>query len=142
MRTEARELAFKLIFERLFVKENYTFDEEFFAVLKKEEDRNFAKDLILKFEANRSEIEGVVNSKLIGYSLDRVYKVDLALLYLAVTEIKYIQTPFQIVINEVVNFSKQFSTEKSSRFINGVLSAIVKDQNDWSNNRFKTKHIH
>ncbi|MBE7073807.1 MAG: transcription antitermination factor NusB [Clostridiales bacterium] len=130
MRTEARELAFKLIFERLFVKENYTFDEEFFAVLKKEEDRNFAKDLILKFEANRSEIEGVVNSKLIGYSLDRVYKVDLALLYLAVTEIKYIQTPFQIVINEVVNFSKQFSTEKSSRFINGVLSAIVKDQND------------
>jgi len=130
MRTEARELAFKLIFERLFVKENYTDDEEFVVVLKKEEDRNFAKDLILKFEANRSEIEGVVNSKLIGYSLDRVYKVDLALLYLAVTEIKYIQTPFQIVINEVVNFSKQFSTEKSSRFINGVLSAIVKDQND------------
>ena len=47
MRTTARELAFKLIFERLFVKENYTFDEEFFAALNKEEDKNFAKDLVL-----------------------------------------------------------------------------------------------
>ena len=62
----------------------------------------------------------------LGYSLDRVYKVDLALIYLAVSEIKYLDTPHQIVINEVVNLAKQFSTEKSSRFINGVLSAIVK----------------
>lgn len=130
MRTEARELAFKLIFERLFVKENYTFDEEFFAVLKKEEDKIFAKDLIINFEQNRIAIEEQVKSKLVGYSLDRVYKVDLALIYLAITEINFIKTPFQIVINEVVELSKQFSTEKSSRFINGVLSSIVKDKND------------
>lgn len=136
MRTEARELAFKLIFERLFVKENYTFDEEFFAVLKKEEDKIFAKDLIINFEQNRIAIEEQVKSKLVGYSLDRVYKVDLALIYLAITEINFIKTPFQIVINEVVELSKQFSTEKSSRFINGVLSSIVKDKNDWRNSSF------
>ncbi|MBQ8908911.1 MAG: transcription antitermination factor NusB [Clostridia bacterium] len=126
MRTAARELAFKLIFERLFVKENYTFDEEFFAVLEKEEDKTFAKDLVVNFEQNRASIEETVKEKLIGYSLDRVYKVDLALIYLAVTEIKHLNTPHQIVINEVVELSKQFSTEKSSRFVNGVLSAIVK----------------
>ncbi|MBQ8444195.1 MAG: transcription antitermination factor NusB [Clostridia bacterium] len=126
MRTGARELAFKLIFERLFVKESYTFDEEFFASLTKEDDKNFAKELVIRFEENRQEIEETVSSKLVGYSLDRVYKVDLALIYLAVTEIKYIQTPHQVVINEVVELSKQFSTEKSSRFINGVLSAIIK----------------
>ena len=130
MRTQAREIAFKLIFERLFVKENYTFDEEFFADIKKEENKEFAKSLVLNFEQHRQEIEKVVESKLIGYSLDRVYKVDLALIYLAVAEINYIKTPHKIVINEVVEIAKQFSTEKSSKFINGVLSAIVKGNND------------
>ncbi|MBO5394395.1 MAG: transcription antitermination factor NusB [Clostridia bacterium] len=130
MRTQARELAFKLIFERLFVKENYSFDEEFFAVIKKEEDREFSKQLVTSFENNREEVEQLVSSKLIGYSLDRVYKIDLALLYLAVTEINYLQTPHQVVVNEVVELSKQFSTEKSSRFINGVLAAIIKGKND------------
>lgn len=126
MRTQARELAFKLIFERLFVKENYTFDEEFFAVIKKEENREFAKSLVLSFEQNREEIANIVANKLIDYDLNRVYKVDLALIYLAVTEIQYIKTPAPIVINEVVELSKSFSTEKSKGFIHGVLSAIIK----------------
>ena len=126
MRTQARELAFKLIFERLFVKENYTFDEEFFAVIKKEENREFAKSLVLAFEQNREEISKIVESKLIDYDLNRVYKVDLALIYLAVTEINYVKTPAPIVINEVVELSKNFSTEKSKGFIHGVLSAIIK----------------
>lgn len=126
MRTQARELAFKLIFERLFVKENYTFDEEFFAVIKKEENREFAKSLVLSFEQNREEISKIVESKLIDYDLNRVYKVDLALIYLAVTEINYVKTPAPIVINEVVELSKNFSTEKSKGFIHGVLSAIIK----------------
>ena len=126
MRTQAREIAFKLIFERLFVKENYTFDEEFFAEIKKEENKEFAKSLVLSFEQNREEISKIVESKLIDYDLNRVYKVDLALIYLAVTEINYIKTPAPIVINEVVELSKNFSTEKSKGFIHGVLSAIIK----------------
>ena len=126
MRTQARELAFKLKFERLFVQENNTFDEEFFAVIKQEENREFAKSLVLSFEQNREEISKIVESKLIDYDLNRVYKVDLALIYLAVTEINYIKTPAPIVINEVVELSKSFSTEKSKGFIHGVLSAIIK----------------
>ena len=127
MRTQARQLAFQLIFERLFVKENYIFDEEFFAVIKKEENREFSKSIVKTFENNRGEIEQIVSAHLVGYQLERVYKVDLALIYLAVTEIKYLKTPYQIVINEVVEFAKTFSTQKSSRFINGVLSSIVKE---------------
>ena len=130
MRAQARQSAFKLIFERLFVKDNYTFDEEFFADIKKEENKQFAKDLVIKFEENRKDIEAIVSSKLIGYSIDRVYKVDLALIYLAVTEIKYFSTPYKIAVNEVLELAKQFSTEKSSKFINGVLSAIIKGDND------------
>jgi len=49
MRTQARELAFQLIFERLFVKNNYTFDEEFFSSIKKIEDKEFSKQLVSLF---------------------------------------------------------------------------------------------
>lgn len=129
MRSQAREKAFQLIFERLFVKENYGFDEEFFASLKKEEDKDFAKELIAKFQENQEELKEVVSKNLVNYELSRVYKVDLSLIYLALTEIKYCDTPHQIVINEILELSKRFSTEKSTRFINGVLSAILKAEN-------------
>lgn len=129
MRAKARELAFQLIFERLFVKENYTLDEEFFALLKKQEDKDFAKSIVAKFEENREALSNVVSSHLVGYEIDRVYKVDLALVYEALTEIFYLETPYQIAINETIELSKRYSTEKSKRFINGVLSSIIKDKN-------------
>lgn len=127
MRSQARELAFKLIFERLFVKENYTFDEEFFALLKKEENKEFSKQLVLKFEENKEKLTNLISSHLIGYEIDRVYKVDLAILYLACTELKYFETPSAIVVNEAVELAKKYSTLKSSKFVNGVLSSILKD---------------
>ena len=127
MRAQARELAFQLIFERLFVKENYTFDEEFFALLKKEEDKEFSKQLVLSFEENKEELSKLISSHLVGYEIDRVYKVDLAILYLASCELTHFETPHQIVINEAVEIAKQYSTIKSSKFVNAVLSAILKD---------------
>ena len=130
MRNLARELAFKLIFERLFVKEHYTFDEEFFASLKRSEDIEFSKNIVLSFEQNKEIMTNLISSNLIGYEIDRVYKTDLALLYEALTEILYLQTPYQIAVNEVLNLAKKYSTEKSSRFINGVLSSIIKKLNN------------
>ena len=130
MRTQAREKAFQLIFERLFVKANYFFDEEFFASLKKEEDRVFAKEIVEKFEANKEFLCDLVSKNLVNYEISRVYKVDLALIYMALTEINYCETPKQIVVNETIEIAKRFSTEKSGRFINGVLSSILKSNDE------------
>ncbi len=128
MRALARELAFQLIFERLFVKDNFS-DEEFFVSLKKEEDINFAKEILTTFENNRQQIKDTISSHLVGYEIDRVYKVDLAILCEALTEILFIKTPYKIVVNEAVELAKKFSTEKSSKFVNGVLSSILKSLN-------------
>lgn len=125
MRNDARQLAFQLIYERLFVKQY--FDEEFFAILSKEEDKQFSSEIISFYEKNKEQLKEIVSKHLIGYEIDRVYKVDLALIYEALTEILYLKTPKQVAINEVVNLAKKFSTEKSSKFINGVLSSIIKD---------------
>ncbi len=129
MRRQARELAFKLIFERLFVKNSYTFDEEFFSSLIDEKDKNFSKEIVESFINHRNELEDLISKHLQGYELNRLYKVDFALMLLALTEIIYLKTPYQIVINEVVELSKSYSTSKSSRFINGVLSSIIKELN-------------
>ncbi len=125
MRNDARQLAFQLIYERLFVKQY--FDEEFFAILSKEEDKQFSSEIISFYEKNKEQLKEIVSKHLIGYEIDRVYKVDLALIYEALTEILYLKTPKQVAINEVINLAKKFSTEKSSKFINGVLSSIIRD---------------
>lgn len=126
MRTKARELAFQLIFERLFTENERVFDEEFFVSLNKEEDKNFCKQIVNEFSNHKNELEKLVSENLIGYEIDRVYKVDLALIYEALSEIKYLSSPIAVVINEVVELAKNYSTEKSARFVNGVLSAICK----------------
>ena len=141
MRTQSRELAFQLIFERLFVKNNYTFDEEFFSSIKKIEDKEFSKQLVSLFEQNREELTNLISSHLIGYEIDRVHKIDLALMYLALTEIKFLNTPLQVSINEILLLSKKYSTERSGKFINGVLSSILKDKK-WVNLRNKNDTSH
>ena len=101
-------------------------DVAFYEKKKKEEDVKFCKQIVNEFCKNRKELEKIVSENLIGYELSRVYKVDLALIFEAICEIKYISSPTAVVINEVVELAKKYSTEKSSRFVNGVLSSICK----------------
>ena len=125
MRRDARVVAFQLIFEKLFTTQN-EYDEEFISSLKKSEDMDFAKQILSAFTEHYSEIQALVEKNLVGYELPRVYRADLALIYLAITEMKYVGTPAGVVINETLEIAKAYSTEKSAKFINGVLSSIVK----------------
>ena len=62
-----------------------------------------------------------------GYQINRVYKVDLALLVVAVYEMKNEKDiPHAVSINEALNLAKKYSTEKSASFINGVLANFAK----------------
>lgn len=126
MRKLAREVAFKLIYQNLFGGD----DELSFELLKAEEKLNeeeekFSSQIFEAFEKNREEVEKLVRDSVEGYELSRIYKVDLALLYLALTEIKFIKTPVAVAINEALELSKKYSTDKSQSFINGVLKKIV-----------------
>ena len=126
MRRDARETAFKVIVSHLFSSQPEI--ENFYSDLKKDEDKLFAQQLVETFLTNKEELDTIISQNLTGYEKDRIYKLDLALLYLAIAEINYINTPFQIAINEVCELAKKYSTSKSSRFINGVLSSVIKKQ--------------
>ena len=129
MRRLARELVFKCIYEGLFNDNPCSFDcisEEYTL---NQDDLDFSKTLYQLWTVNKEDIKLLISNSLVGYEYDRVYKVDIALISLALVEIKfYKQTPISVVINEVVELSKKYSTEKSYSFINGILKKMVNNE--------------
>ncbi len=123
MRRDAREMAFKIIFEGFFNENPY--NESLLAEMK-DKDVEFTKAIVEQYEKNKGSIEESVKKTLKKYKLDRVYKIDLALVYEAITEIEYIKTPAPVAINEVLEIAKVYSTEDSPKFLNGILSAYLK----------------
>lgn len=126
MRTQARKVAFSIIYINLFEEKQ---DAEAFNFLCQEEhlkqkEIEFANELISAYLNNKDEIHNAVQNVVTGYKMQRIYKIDLALIYLAVAEMRYTQTPKLVAINETLELAKIFSTEKSSAFINGVLAKI------------------
>ena len=121
-RSNAREIAFKTIYSKFFTTEdNLASDEE------NDLNEEFISKILDVYKNNKDEINDLISSKLKGYTLNRLFKIDLAILTLAVIELNYIkENPKQVIINEAVELAKKYSTEKSHKFINGVLADIVK----------------
>ena len=125
MRNDSRENAFKLIFESLFHECDETLSSENLTELKKEEDVTFFHQIMQAFNENKDSLKGQIEAHLKNFSYDRVFKIDLAIIYLALAEIEYVSTAKAVAINEALELAKKYSTEKSHKFINGILSAIV-----------------
>lgn len=129
-RVESREEVFKLIFEYCMNKEvNELTLEQIMENSSVEEEyvKKVYYGIVEHFEELQNEILGA--SK--GFALDRIYKVDLALLMLSLYEIKYMpEIPNAVSINEVLNLAKKYSTENSSKYINGVLANFVGKDNE------------
>ena len=124
MRRDARVVAFQIIFSKMFASDQI--EEPFFDSLKKENDISFAKSVVENFLEHKQDLNEQIKSGLVGYGLDRVYKVDLALVDVALTEINYLDTPKQVAINEAIEIAKKYSTDKSPKFLNGVLSSVLR----------------
>lgn len=74
----------------------------------------------------KKQIEECLSEK---WSYDRLSKVNVVILEMAIFEMLYLKTPFKVVINEAVELAKSFGDTKSPNFINGVLASIVKKNN-------------
>ncbi len=137
MRSLARETAFKIIYKSLFNDGDLSYDEMLeedgiTPELDKDyaDDSQFIKSIIDLYSENKETINASINDKLKGYTPDRVYRIDRAILLTAITEINYYkQTPYKVVVNEAVEMAKKYSTEKSYSFVNGILKNIVGEAN-------------
>lgn len=128
-RTIARECAFKLIFEYIFTKE---IDEELLSDYTNEEEvkdeGEFVKKLYFGVREKFDYLYDKINRLSIGFVAHRIYKVDLAILLLATYEIEFMpDVPVKVSINEACNLAKTYSTEKSVKFVNGILAKVKEE---------------
>ncbi|MGK2907561.1 MAG: transcription antitermination factor NusB [Desulfuromonadales bacterium] len=87
--------------------------------------RHFAERLVCGVAENLERIDREINSYSTNWALDRMARVDLAILRLAAFELIYCpDVPHNVVINEAIEIGKRFGTEETSSFINGVLDHL------------------
>lgn len=122
-RTEQREQAFCLVFQNLFNnEETLAIYEENVAKVGK-----YAKKLFEGVDSKIEELDEVINAYSKGWKTNRLPKVNLAILRLAIYEIKYVDdVPASVAINEAVELAKKYSGEGDYSFINGILGSVAK----------------
>ena len=90
--------------------------------------KEYIKDAILGINKNIVEIQGLIEKNLkADWKIDRISKIDLSLLKLAIYEIKYKNIPYKVAINESLELAKKYGEETSKNFINGILASVVKE---------------
>ena len=124
----AREQAFLLLFERTFnnnsleeildtamVSRNITIDD-------------FSKQIFYGVQEHEEEIDSLIKKYCIGWKKERLPRVAISILRLAIFEMLFIDDiPLSVSINEAVELAKMYGGEKDSSFINGILGSIVKE---------------
>lgn len=127
-RRKSREQAFIILFEKSF-NEDMSVDEIVKIAIESEvisEDEYM--DMILKLaDGNISYIDELIEKNLKGWSKSRISKVSLALLRLAIAEIKFIEeVPVGVSINEAVEICKVYGSDDDKSFVNGVLGSVAR----------------
>ena len=88
----------------------------------------FAAELVNGVVAHQVELDELISTWAKDWKIERMPVIDRTLLRIGIFELKHLDIPAAVTINEAVELAKIYSTEDSSRFINGVLSGIAGDE--------------
>lgn len=127
-RRDAREAAFLLIFEKSFRKE--PMDELIALAVESRalELNDYARRLVLTADEKEAELDQNIEKYLSKWKINRLARVTLAVLRLAVCELSYFpDIPVRVTINEAIELAKKYATENDASYINGVLGSFVKE---------------
>ena len=131
-RSAMRELAFKLEYGIEIQKE---VDEDCLEVffesndIIEEEVQDYLKEIKEGIEAHKEEINELINHNLKqNWSLNRISKINLSLIKIAIFEMLYLDLPYKVAINEVVELAKKYADDQAPIFINGILASVVKEK--------------
>jgi len=131
-RSSMRELVFKYIYGKeiqgedsedqldLFIESNDITDEEVI---------NYLKTISTGINEHKDEIDELIKTNLKqNWSLNRISKINLSLIKIAIFEMLYMNLPYKVAINEVVELAKKYADDSAPVFINGILASIVKEK--------------
>ncbi len=130
-RTLLREVIMKVLYQVFILEESeIVFDIDELIKEQLEVDNDFVRESINGILENRNTIFELANKYLKSWPMDRLNKVDQAIVALGIYELKYTETPPIVAINEAVELSKKYSDEKVTKMINAVLDEIYHETED------------
>lgn len=133
-RSAIREQAFKLIYS-LDIQRNENLEEQIELYIEnnmitEKRAKEYIRESVKGVEENKEAILKLIEKNLKSdWKIDRISKIDIAILKLAIYELEYTEIPFKVVINEAVEIAKKYGEDTSKNFINGILASIVKEKN-------------
>ncbi len=132
-RKQAREGTMKLLYQ-MEVTEDYS-EEALVTYLEnfsfEDMEKEYLLDALSKIKGNLIEIDNHIEANLEGWNVNRLAKVDLSVLRIAIYEILFREDiPLEVSINEAIEIVKKYSSEDSFKFINGVLGGFVRSLNN------------
>ncbi len=133
-RSTIRELAFKFIYSLEIQKaENIQEAIDLYLQANEIETQNakkYIEDAALGIQNNINIIDEKIEKNLKSdWKLERISKIDLSILRLAIYEITFKEVPFKVAINEAVELAKKYGEDSSKKFVNGILASVVKENN-------------
>lgn len=127
-RRDARELAFRLTYEMVMTGEFNPETKDELTEGADKDSRDYIDSAVSGIAAHRDELKALITKYAKGYEFDRIYKTDLAVMYLACYELLYTDTPQAVVVNEAVEIAKAYSDVQSYAFVNGILASVIKGE--------------
>ena len=90
-------------------------------------DLGYIKEVLYGIESKKEELDSIIKDNLQNWKIERIAKINLTILRLAVLEMKYIEdVPSKVALNEALELTKKYSDEKSVSFVNAVLDKVLK----------------
>ncbi|MEG2310687.1 MAG: transcription antitermination factor NusB [Clostridia bacterium] len=128
-RKKARDNAFKCIYQ-MEVDKKYEIDNILkYCYSENENDEEEKEYIAMSLNGvidNLEEIDNIILSKLRNWTISRIAKIDMAILRLAIFEIKYLKDiPVKVSANEAVELAKTYGSSDSKSFVNGVIAQVI-----------------
>ena len=128
-RSELREIIMKVIYQTYILdKTNNEYNIDDLIKEQLEIENEYVNTRVEGIIKNQKEINKLANKYMNNWTIDRLNKVDKAILSLAIYELMYTDTPSVVAINEAIELSKKYSEEAVTKMINGVLDKIYHEE--------------
>lgn len=128
-RSELREIIMKVIYQiKLFSDSNIDYDIDKLIHEQYDIENDFINDTVRGIIKNEDKITKLADKYLTDWTMDRLNKVDQAIISLGIYELMYTDIPSVVAINEAIELSKKYSDEAVTKMINGVLDKIYHEE--------------
>lgn len=128
-RSELREISMKVLYQ-IYILENTSTSYDVKSLIKEqlEVENDFVNELVNGVITNQEKISEIANKYLSNWNIDRLSKVDKAILSIGIYELLYTETPSVVAINEAIELSKKYSDEKVTKMLNATLDKIYHNE--------------